>query len=279
MTTQTSPPAYDNLASSSSSSAAEGTGASSSPSAGPLASNRPASTSPLASAPHSSHVSVYSHNGAVKAAHILDLGVPVSPALLRAQQQQQSESSSSPRPEEVDALSRWPNGYWASQNGSVTVSVGVRGREVADSALEQAYLVDAGKKGEERVRIVAYSENGNVKCAIVRSMISRSVGIPLTVPSLLQVERSPASTPFTVRAKSLNGSVELILPASFHGPLALQTDHGMIRLSDGVKARFTPLVDGSGFVGDIADWDGDAEQAEAEGWDSALGASKNGSVR
>lgn len=93
-----------------------------------------------------------------------------------------------------------------------------------------------------------------------------------------QVERAPATTPFTVRATSQNGTVELVLPSSFHGPLALKTSNGSIRLSDGVKARFTPLLDGCGFIGDIADWDGDAEQAEARGWDNALAASRNGSV-
>jgi hypothetical protein len=82
-----------------------------------------------------------------------------------------------------------------------------------------------------------------------------------------------------VRATSQNGTVELVLPRSFHGPLTLETSNGSVRLSEGVKARFTPLVDGSGFVGDIADWDGDAESAEARGWDSALAASRNGSVR
>jgi hypothetical protein len=122
--------------------------------------------SPLASAPRSSHVSVYNHNGAVKATHILDLGVPVAPALLQAQQQQ---SASSPRPQEIDALGRRPNGYWGSQNGGVKVEVGVRGREAAAiSPLEREYLDDAGKKGEERVRIVATSQNGGVKCSVVR---------------------------------------------------------------------------------------------------------------
>lgn len=128
-------------------------------------SSGPASTSPLSSAPRSSHVSVYNHNGAIKAAHVLDLAVPIAPALLQAQQQ----SSSSGRPEELDALGRRPNGYWGSQNGGVKVEVGIRGQESSISLLERQYLDDAGKKGEERVRIVAHSQNGSVKCSVVRA--------------------------------------------------------------------------------------------------------------
>lgn len=270
---QALPPSYDQASSSSAS--AVGGGEASGSSSRPLPSlPSPPAPSPLANAPRSSHVAVFSANSTVAASHVLDLNRPTPPAVLGEAQHEG----------ELDAKGRRAHGFWSSKNGSVRVDVGVQGRD-EPSAAERAELDEADKKTGERVRIVARSLNGSARCSVVR---------PDLLPSLLraahdadqlvplppaQIERSPASTPFTVTATSANGSVHLVLPSSYHGPLMLATKNGRIILSARVKAVFTPTRDGAGFVGDMAGWDGTEDDAEARGLDIGEGRSNNGSVR
>lgn len=235
--------------------------------------------SPLLNAPRSSHVSAYSKNSSVTATHIIDLGRPVPPSVLREETHEG----------EVDEKGRRANGFWGSQNGGVKVLVGVDGGQIDK------------REGEERVRLSARSQNGAVRLTIVSwtsDCFARSPSHPYltqtAIPSPFvtrlrlakltssqlscgQVERA-FNTPTTVTVFSQNGSVHLILPSNFHGPLTLSTSNGKINLSPKVRASHTPLKDGLGFLGPLDGWDGTDEDAELKGLDVGRARSKNGSV-
>ncbi|KAF8873774.1 hypothetical protein BD779DRAFT_1568830 [Infundibulicybe gibba] len=80
---------------------------------------------------------------------------------------------------------------------------------------------------------------------------------------LHDVENRP---PFRLQATSAFGTITLVIPRSFSGPITTTTVHGSVKLSESVNAAMTMFgeVDGTRrcFLGDFSRWQGRSKDSE-----------------